>query len=147
NRLNKCQGTIGFHLHSASRECRHKEQFRSAESLCVVAGHSASGIREPPQLVSGGSESIMIDLAFAAGPKSEMLTGPSGNEVAPKCVPGASRSSAFDAPLSPSVPAGPQRCSEWHAGTWRALTILTKFSGAALDRSRNDRAGVCTAGR
>jgi hypothetical protein len=28
NRLNKCQGTIGFHLHSASPECRHKEQFR-----------------------------------------------------------------------------------------------------------------------
>src|SRR5215472_18463580 len=86
-------------------------------------------------------------LGLAVGPKSEKLTGPLGNEVATKCVLGASRSSAFDAPLSPSVPAGPQRCSGWHAGTRRALAVLAKFSGAALDRSRNDRAGICTAGR
>src|SRR5215472_6402223 len=87
----------------------------------------------------------MLDLALPLGQK--VKTGPLGNEVATKCVLGASRSSAFDAPLSPSVPAGPQRCSGWHAGTRRALAVLAKFSGAALDRSRNDRAGICTAGR
>src|SRR5262245_21306307 len=94
NRLNKCQGTIGFHLHSAS-----PEQSRSADCRCVGAGHTASGIREPTQLVSVVPRTY-DRLGLAAGPKSEKLTEPLGNEVATKCVLGASRSSDFDAPLS-----------------------------------------------
>src|SRR5215831_17388588 len=107
---------------------------------------SASGIREPRSLYPVVSKTY-DHLGLAAGPKTEKLTGPLGNEVATKCVLGASRSSAFDAALSPGVRADPQCCSGWHAGTRRALAVLAKFSGAALDRSRDDRASVCTAGR
>src|SRR5262245_64122890 len=107
---------------------------------------SASGIREPRSLYPVVPKTY-DRLGLAAGPKTERLTGPLGNEVATKCIPGASRSSAFDAPLSPSVPAGPQRGSGWHAGTRGAFAVVAKFSGAALDRSRGDRAGGCNAGR
>src|SRR5215813_3871519 len=134
NRLNESQGAIGFH-HGAIGFHVVLQQSR----VCI-------GNSRATQLVSCGSKEY-DRLGLAVGPKSEKLTGPLGNEVATKCVLGASRSSAFDAPLSPSVPAGPQRCSGWHAGSRRALAVLAKFSGAALDRSRDDRAGVCTAGR
>src|SRR5215467_12297681 len=100
----------------------------------------ASGIREPRSLYPVAPKTY-DRLGLAAGPKSEKLTGPLGNEVATKWILGASRSSAFDATLSPSVPASPQRCSGWHAGTRGAFAVLAKFSGAALDRSRDDRAG------
>src|ERR1700745_423637 len=132
NHLNYCQGAIGFHLHGASPalepDMLHRE-FESRRSLYPVVPKTYDR------------------LGLAAGPKSEKLTGPLGNEAATKCVLGASRSSAFDAALSPSVPADQQRCTGWHAGSRRALAVLAKFSGAALDRSRNDRRVLCTAGR
>src|SRR6516162_3673847 len=130
NRLNNGQGAIGFH--------------HGDIGFHVVS--PASGIPEPRSLYPVVPKTY-DRFGLATGPKSEKLTGPFGNEVATKCILGASRSSAFDAPLSPSVPAGPQRCSGWHAATRRALAVLAKFGGAALDRSRNDRAGICTAGR
>src|SRR5262249_44660984 len=60
---------------------------------------SASGIRESRSLYPVVPRTY-DRLGLAAGPKSEKLTEPLGNEVATKCVLGASRSSDFDAPLS-----------------------------------------------
>src|SRR6516162_598470 len=84
--------------------------------------------------ISSASASPALEPEYRIG-----NSGADAAEVATECVLGASRSSAFGAPLSPSVPADPQRCSP----ATRQEKSRHENSGRASARKSPAKCGRC----